>query len=89
MDYTYKTNRFRLLMLNIVGFTPIGSTFYIGFVFTKDEKKGSYEVILGCLVAIYNREKLPYPRTILTDKEKALINIIGAIFPQTKTIVYI
>ncbi|KAJ5817594.1 hypothetical protein N7447_007602 [Penicillium robsamsonii] len=53
MDCTYKTNRYGLLMLDIVGFTATGSTFYIGFAFIKDEKDDSYEVILSCLAEAY------------------------------------
>jgi hypothetical protein len=40
-------------MLDIVGFTATGSTFYVGFAFIKDEKDNSYEVILSCLTEAY------------------------------------
>ena len=40
-------------MLDIVGFTTTGLTFYIAFVFIKDEKDNSYEVILTYLVEAY------------------------------------
>ncbi|OGE50952.1 hypothetical protein PENARI_c015G06959 [Penicillium arizonense] len=69
MDCTYKTNRYGLPMLDIVGFTATGSTFYVGFAFIKDEKDDSYEVILSCLVEAYEALGLQAPRTILTDKE--------------------
>ena len=40
-------------MLDIVGFTTTGATFYVAFAFIKDEKDDSYEVILSCLVDAY------------------------------------
>jgi hypothetical protein len=53
IDYTYKTNRYGLPMLDIVGFTTTGSTFYVGFAFIKDERDNTYEVILGYLAEAY------------------------------------
>jgi hypothetical protein len=40
-------------MLNIVGFTTIGLTFYVGFAFVKDERDNSYKVILSYLAEAY------------------------------------
>jgi hypothetical protein len=40
-------------MLDIVGFTATGVTFYVAFAFIKDEKDDSYEVILSCLADAY------------------------------------
>jgi hypothetical protein len=84
MDCTYKTNRYGLPLLNIVGFAVTRSTFHIGFAFIKDEKADSYEVILSCLAEAYEALNLEFPRTILTDKEEALMNAIAAVFPDTK-----
>ena len=84
MDCTYKTNRYGLLMLDIVGFTATGSTFYVGFAFVRDEKDDSYEVILNCLAKVYEALGLEPPRTILTDKEQALMNAMKVVFPSTK-----
>jgi len=33
MDNTYKTNRYRLLLLDIVGATPTEMTFFVAFVY--------------------------------------------------------
>lgn len=89
IDYTYKTNRYGLPLLNIIGFTTIGSTFYISFTFTKDKKEDTYEVVLSYLTKVYNSLNLEAPRTILTDKEDTLINVIKLIFLKIKSIVYI
>ncbi|KAJ5117506.1 hypothetical protein N7448_011138 [Penicillium atrosanguineum] len=87
MDCTYKTNRFGLPMLDIVGFTPTGATFHVALAFIQDEKQETYTVILRCLAEAYDSLGLAYPRTILTDKEKALINAIRQVFRLTNIMV--
>jgi hypothetical protein len=38
IDSIYKTNRYGLPLLDIIGFAATRSSFYIGFAFIKDEK---------------------------------------------------
>ena len=38
IDSTYKTNRYRLLLLDIVGVTPIGMTFFVAFAYLEGER---------------------------------------------------
>ncbi|KAJ5264490.1 hypothetical protein N7505_007283 [Penicillium chrysogenum] len=89
MDCTYKTNQYKLPLLDIVGFTATGSTVYLGFAFIRDEKQDTYEVVLSCLAEAYDSLGLEYPRTILTDKEDGLIAAIESVFPTTKSMVCI
>ncbi|OGE47089.1 hypothetical protein PENARI_c066G04429 [Penicillium arizonense] len=84
MDCTYKTNRYGLPLLDIIGFVATGSSFYVGFAFMKDEKQDSYEVILSCLAEAFESLTLEPPQTILTDKEEALMNAVKVVFPSTK-----
>jgi MULE transposase domain len=42
LDYIYKTNRFKLPLLNIVGSTCLSTAFYIAFCFLKYKDKESY-----------------------------------------------
>ena len=42
LDCTYKTNRFKILLLNIVEYTCIHKTNYISFCFLQNERKESY-----------------------------------------------
>lgn len=53
----------------------------------KNEKQDSYEVILNCLAEVYESLSLEPPRTILTDKEQALMNAIETVFPTTKNMI--
>lgn len=86
MDCTYKTNRYSLPLLDIVGLASTGQTCFIAFAFIRDEKQDTYEVVLRYLAEAYDSLSLQYPRTILTDKERALISAINVVFPDTKTI---
>lgn len=69
-----------------MGFAATGSTFHTSFAFIRDEKEDTYKVMLSCLAKVYQSLSLnpPYPHTILTDKEKALITAIESVFPETK-----
>lgn len=69
-----------------MGFAAIGSTFHAGFAFIRNKKEDIYEVMLSCLTEVYQSLGLdpPYPHTILTDKEKALITAIKSVFLETK-----
>lgn len=49
MDCTYKTNRDKMPLWDIVGCTACNKTFYAGFGFISDVKGESYKFILGCL----------------------------------------
>lgn len=42
LDCTYKTNWFKMPLLNVVGITSIGTTFYVGFAFLSEEKEEDY-----------------------------------------------
>lgn len=89
MDCTYKTNQYGLPLLDIVGFTATGHSIYLVFAFIRDEKQSTYEVVLQCLAETYDQLGLQYPRTILTDKEEALISAINQVFPDANTIICI
>jgi transposase-like protein len=46
-------------------------------------------VLLNFLTKVYDKLKLNFPRTILTNKEEALINAIYKVFLDTNTIICI
>ena len=89
MDCIYKTNRYGLPLLDIVSLVSTRQTYFIAFAFIRDKKQDTYETVLKCLAEAYRALNLQYPRTILTDKERALINAINTVFPETKIISYI
>ncbi|EED16653.1 conserved hypothetical protein [Talaromyces stipitatus ATCC 10500] len=87
MDCTYKTNQYKIPLLDIVGCTACNKTFYAGFSFMLDEKEESYKFILECLAEVYAQANLPLPICILTDKDMALMNAIPTVFPMSNNII--
>ena len=82
MDCIYKTNLYCLLLLHTVGMTPWNKTFTSSYCFLRDEKEDDY---IWALTAIAETFRV-HPKVIVTDDEKALINAIEDIFPDTKHI---
>src|ERR1700740_107688 len=67
MDTTYKTNKYKMPLLDIVGVTSLGKSFYVGFCFVSKEDTEHFTFALRCLQEVYSQLNLDYPRTILTD----------------------
>ena len=42
MDCTYKTNRFNMPLLSIIGITSLGTNFWVAFCFLRNEKEGDF-----------------------------------------------
>ena len=74
MDCTYKTNKYRLPLLHIVGMTNFNSQFSAGFCFFKEEKLNDYMWALSKLAAILTPETRP--AVIVTDRELSLMTAI-------------
>ena len=53
MDCTYKTNRFHLPLLDIIGSTGLNNTFYIGFIFISGETEEDYSWALHAFTATF------------------------------------
>jgi MULE transposase domain len=81
MDCTYKTNWFRMPLLNIVGSTGLGTNFYIGFAFFLAEGEGDYMWVLKELKTLMCGKDIPDPMVVVTDRELVLINAVSAVFP--------
>jgi len=76
MDCTYKTNRFGMPLLNIVGITSTFKTFNAGFAFLSAEKEEDYQWALEAFGSVVE------PKLIITDRELALMNAINSVFPN-------
>ncbi len=84
MDCTYRTNRFKLPLLDIIGCTALNTTFYVGFCFMSQEKEEDYIWVLQNLRNLYIGLGIEPPKVILTDCEKALMNAITNVWPNTQ-----
>ncbi|XP_023739046.1 uncharacterized protein LOC111887096 [Lactuca sativa] len=80
MDATYKTNKYNLHFLEIVGVTSTNKTFSIAFAFMHDEKTSNYIWALTCLKLTINDSFCP--RVIITDRVLALMKACKDVFPQ-------
>lgn len=74
MDATYKTNRYNMPLLNIVGITSTYSTFNVAFFFLKEETTTEYSWALQVL------KKFVTPKLVATDRELALIHSLKSVY---------
>ncbi|KAH1189852.1 Protein FAR1-RELATED SEQUENCE 5 [Glycine max] len=66
IDNTYKTNRYRLPLLDFVGVTPTGMTFSADFAYVEGER--------------INNLRDALPGVIVTDRDQALMNAVKDVF---------
>ncbi|XP_028126176.1 protein FAR-RED ELONGATED HYPOCOTYL 3-like [Camellia sinensis] len=66
MDCTYKTNRYRFPLLEIVGVTSIDMTFSVAFAYLQYEKEDNYTWALGLLRSVMDENT--FPSVIVTDR---------------------
>ncbi|KAK9158387.1 hypothetical protein Scep_004961 [Stephania cephalantha] len=78
MDCTYKTNRYRMSLLEIVGITLTHLTFSVGFVFISSKTNTNYVWALENLRSILDR--WPKFDAIVIDRELGLISAIKEVF---------
>jgi len=80
LDATYKINRFRMPLVNIIGMTGMNRNFYAASVFLAGEKENDYDMVFSGLKDLYDFWKLLYPLTFVTDACEAEIKALKKIF---------
>lgn len=63
IDATYKTNRYHMPLVNIVGMTATKKTFFVACVFVSSERQESYDWVLDTLRDILDLQQIPIPET--------------------------
>ncbi|XP_012828637.1 PREDICTED: uncharacterized protein LOC105949879 [Erythranthe guttata] len=81
IDCTYKTNRYGLPFLEIVGFTCTNMTFSIAFAYLDHEKTENFEWALRCLKEAMTT--CPRPNCIVTDRDLALMKALTNVYPSS------
>jgi len=81
MDNTYKTNKYWLPLLEIVGVTSTRLTFSVAFAFLSNEKQNNFTWALERLRGLFMTSK-GGPQVIVTDRDLALMNVVGTVFPE-------
>jgi hypothetical protein len=81
MDCTYKTNRFRMPLLNICSVTGNRMTVQVAFCFLSGEKKESYEWAMEAFEELRTGHMIGPPSIVVTDRELALMGTFDVWFP--------
>ncbi|KAI1007714.1 hypothetical protein K3495_g514 [Podosphaera aphanis] len=79
IDCTYKTNRFKMPLLHILGTTSFNTSFSVAFAFLRHEREHDYQWALENIIGLFS-DRLPV--TITTDRELALMNSNETLLPN-------
>jgi hypothetical protein len=79
MDCTYRTNKYKLPLLHILGCTNLGTFFSAGFCFLRHENEEEYYWAISTFL---NRTGTPEPRVLISDQEDALKNAARRLMPS-------
>ena len=81
IDNTYKTNRYRMSLLDIVGVILTGMTFSAVFAYLEGERLNNTVWALQWFQGLFlKRDALP--GVIVTDRHLALMNVVKTVFPD-------
>ncbi|RKK79392.1 hypothetical protein BFJ68_g17808 [Fusarium oxysporum] len=86
VDCTYKTNKYRMPLLDIVGVDATGSTFCIAFAYLSGEEEEDFGWAFEQLRDLYDANGIKHPSVVLTDRCLACMNAVVSLlcFPSTK-----
>jgi len=85
LDSMYKTNRYRLPLLEFVGNMSTTKTFSIAFAYILSERQDNVNWALeSCREMLHSKDL--YPKVVVTDRDNALINVVEKVFPDATTL---
>ncbi|KAH1246665.1 hypothetical protein GmHk_06G016698 [Glycine max] len=87
IDNTYKTNRYRLPLLDFVRVTPTRMTFSAGFAYLEGECVNNVEWALEWFQGLFLRRDRLFV-VIVTDRDLALMNAVKTMFPECTNLLY-
>jgi hypothetical protein len=79
MDCTYRTNRYRLPLLHMVGCTNLETFFSAGFCFLRQETEQDYYWAVSTFL---HRSGAPKPCVFISDQEEALRSAVHQLLPS-------
>ncbi|CAK8541821.1 unnamed protein product [Lathyrus sativus] len=82
MDNTYKTNKYRQPMFEIVGMTSTELTFAVAFAYIESGHTETFCWVLDKLKQLFVKKDL-VPQVILTNRDLGLMKAIGTVFPRS------
>ena len=81
LDNTYKTNRFNMYLFQVTGVTDQKSLANFAFSLINNEKEEGFQWLCNCLDELRRKLEAPAPCVVVTDREQALKNALGRVFP--------
>ncbi|KAL5142522.1 Protein FAR1-RELATED SEQUENCE 2 [Glycine soja] len=81
IDSTYKTNKYKLSLLDIVGVTPTRMTFSAGFAYLEGERLNNVVWALEWFQGLFMRADA-LPGVIVTNRDLSLMNAVKTVFPD-------
>ncbi|KAJ0548314.1 putative OTU domain, MULE transposase domain, FHY3/FAR1 family [Helianthus annuus] len=82
IDATYKTNRYKMPLVQIIGVTSTLMSFCIAHAFVSNEKQENFTWVLQRLR--HSLDSVMEPRVIVTDRDRALMNACATVFPRAR-----
>ena len=86
LDCTYKTNKFNMPLLDIIGIDARGRSFCIGFAFLSGENEGDYTWALDNLLLLLREKGISSPSVVLTDRSLPCMRALQHCLPDTANI---
>ncbi|KAH1194436.1 Protein FAR-RED ELONGATED HYPOCOTYL 3 [Glycine max] len=81
INSTYKTNKYRLPLLDFVGVTPTRMTFSAGFAYLEGKHLNNVVWALEWFRGIFLRRDA-LPGVIVTNRDLTLMNVVKTVFPE-------
>jgi hypothetical protein len=88
INYTYKTNKFKMPFLYAVGVSNTGQNFKLAYCFLPGETEANYNFAIQQIYLLYSRYNVT-PKVVITDKELALKNALRTYFPSVPQLLYL
>ncbi|KJZ68317.1 hypothetical protein HIM_12292 [Hirsutella minnesotensis 3608] len=85
LDCTYKTNKYKMPLLDIIGVDACQRSFCIAFAFLSGEAEEDFIWALDRLRSMYDMCGASYPSVVLTDRCLACMNAVAHCFPSINT----
>jgi alpha-glucosidase len=86
MDSTYKTNKYKMPLFEIVGVTSTQETFNVAYAFLTNEREDNFKwALIACRSLLKDNEGMP--KVIITDRDKSLMNAVEIVFPNSTALV--
>lgn len=83
LDCTYKTNKYRMPLLDLIGVDSCQRSFCVAFAFLSGECEQDYYWALDRFRSLCESRKIRHPSVVLTDRCVACMNAVATCFPSS------